>query len=141
MNLKDSRSVHFLPYSTVQESLFDSLTEKKVFAMQKVIQVARTARECANLTLKTPLFSKVVIADKEQLSYAESLHSYILEELNVRQLILASDEEQDRYNIVLSARVDWPTLGKKLRKDVQVVRKALPGLSQEQLRQFPKDRK
>lgn len=141
MSLQDTRSVHFLPYPTVQESLFDEATERKVTAMQKVIQLARTARERANITLKTPLHSIVVIADSAQLSDIESLQSYILEELNVRQIVLASDEEQDRYNIFLSARVDWPTLGKKLKKNVQVVRKALPGLSQEQLRQFHIEKK
>lgn len=141
MDLKDPRSVHFLPYPTVQESLFDEATQAKVTAMQKVIQLARTARERANITLKTPLHSMVVVADTKQISDIDILQSYIQEELNVRQIVLASDEEQHRYNIMLSARVDWPTLGKKLKKNVQIVRKALPGLSQEQLRQFQKDKK
>ncbi len=133
-NVKDSRSVHFIPYPTLQEALFDEVTERRVAAMQKVIQLGRIARERRVVTLRTPLLSLVVIADEQRLADIESLQSYVQEELNVREVILSTDEE--RYNIQLEARVDWPTLGKKLKKDVGKVKKALPGLSQEQLKQY-----
>lgn len=129
--------MHFLPYPVVQDSLFDEVIERKVGAMQNIIQLGRTVRERASTPLKTPLLSLVVVADKELLSDVESLQSYIKEELNVRNLVLSSDES--RYNIQLQARVDWATLGKKLKKNVQIVRRALPGLSQEQLRRFQRE--
>ncbi len=135
----DSRSVHFLPYPTEQEALLDEDIERKVSAMQNVIRLARTARERANVPLKTPLLSLVVIADSRVLSDVGSLSSYIKEELNVREVTISSDEEQ--FNILLQARVDWPTLGKKLKKEVQKVRKALPDLSQEQLRQYLRNKR
>lgn len=135
----DSRSVHFLPYPTVRESLFDEVTERKVSAMQKAIQLGRAARERANVPLKTPLLSLVVVADAEILSDVAELQSYMKEELNVREVVLSSDEEQ--FNIHLEARVDWPTLGKKLKRDVQVIRKALPSLTQIQLRQYLQDKR
>lgn len=135
---RDSRSVHFLPFPTVQEALFDEVVERKVAAMQKVIQLGRTVRERCTLPLKTPLLSIAVIADPEVLADVESLSSYIKEELNIRNIILTSDEAQ--YNIILEAKVDWPTLGKKLKKDVQIVRKGLPGLTQDQLRQYLKEK-
>lgn len=130
----DTRSVHFLPYPTEQEALLDEDIERKVSAMQSVIRLARTARERANAPLKTPLLSLVVIADAGVLSDVGSLSSYIKEELNVRDVVLSSDEAQ--FNILLEARVDWAILGKKLKKEVQKVRKALPDLSQEQLREY-----
>ncbi|MCJ1284584.1 hypothetical protein MMC26_003917 [Xylographa opegraphella] len=136
---QDSRSVHFLPFPTVQESLFDEVIERKVSAMQKVVQLARTARERSNISLKTPLLSLVVIADTQRISDVQSLQSYVKEEVNIRDIILTSDEE--RYNILLEARVDWPTLGKELKKDAQVVHKALPKLTQEQLKQYLHDKK
>ncbi len=135
----DSRSIHFLPFPTVQESLFDEVIERQVDAMQKVIQLGRQVREQCNLTLKMPLLSMVVVADSHILADVGTLTTYVREELNVRDVILSSDEEQ--YNIILEARVDWPTLGKKLKKQVQVVRKALPSLTQAQLRQYLVDKK
>lgn len=136
---KDSRSVHFLPFPTVQQSLFDEAVERKVAAMQKVIQLARTARERCNIPLKTPLLSIAVIADADVLADVESLSVYVKEELNIRDIVLTSDEA--RFNVQLEAKVDWPTLGKKLKKDVQVVRKALPNLTQDELRAYLKEKK
>lgn len=130
----DARSVHFLPFPTVQEALFDGVIERQVSVMQKVIQLGRVARERSNLSLKTPLLSLVVVTHKQALADIESLKLYVQEELNVRNIVLTDDEEQ--YNILLEARVDWPSLGKKLKKDVQVVRKALPTLTQAQLREY-----
>ncbi|KAI1080311.1 isoleucyl-tRNA synthetase [Whalleya microplaca] len=137
--LQDSRSVHFLQYPTVQEALFDEVIERKVSIMQQVIQLGRTARERCNISLKNPLLSLVVIADSQILADVESLSTYVKEELNIRNLILTRDE--DKYGIRLQAKVDWPTLGKKLKKDVQIVRKALPDLTQTQLRDFLAEKK
>lgn len=136
---QDSRSVHFLPFPSVKEALFDKVIERQVSAMQKVIQLGRMARERRNLSLKTPLLTVVVIADEQHLSDVGSLKPYILEELNVRDIVLTEDEST--YNVVLEARVDWPTLGKKLKKDVQTVRKALPHLTQENLKEYQQNGK
>ncbi|KAL7623498.1 hypothetical protein AAE478_007181 [Parahypoxylon ruwenzoriense] len=135
----NTQSVHFLAFPTVQKSLFDEVIQRKVSAMQKVIQLARTARERQTIPLKTPLLTLVVIADAQQLRDIDELQTYVKEELNIREIVLTNDEE--RYGIHLEARVDWPTLGKKLKRDAQVVRKALPDLTQEQLRQYLKDKK
>lgn len=107
--------------------------------MQKVIQLGRTARDQCNVTLKTPLRTLVVIADPHTVSDVESLKTYILEELNVTEVVLTSDEQQ--FNIQLEAKVDWPVLGKKLKKDVKVVRDGLPKLSQEDLQTYSLEKK
>ncbi|KAK4145071.1 isoleucyl-tRNA synthetase [Dichotomopilus funicola] len=135
----DARSVHFLSFPVVEEALFDEAIERQVSAMQKVIQLGRAARERQGLSLKTPLLSLVVIANEQSLADVDTLRSYIQEELNVRDIVLDGDETQ--YNILLEARVDWPSLGKKLKGDVQVVRRALPTLTQEQLREYQRTKK
>lgn len=130
----DSRSVHFLPFPTVQEDFFDEVVQRKIRLMQQVVQLGRMVRERKGLSLKTPLSSAVVIADAQHLADLDSVVGYIQEELNVRSVVLSSDEA--KYQVRLEARVDWPTLGKKLKKRVLLIRKALPGLSQAQLRGF-----
>ncbi|OAR03780.1 hypothetical protein LLEC1_04281 [Akanthomyces lecanii] len=131
---QDARSVHFLPFPIVQHDLFDESVQEKIGLLQQVIQLGRVARERNGLSLRTPLSSAVVIADERQLEKLESVISYVREELNLRTIVLSSDEA--KYDVALEARVDWPTLGKKLKKQVQSARKALPGLSQDQLRRF-----
>ncbi|KAM5348038.1 hypothetical protein ACJ41O_007862 [Fusarium nematophilum] len=138
-HFKDCRSVHFLPFPTFQKVLMNKDVERKFASMQKVIQLGRVAREHCNITLKTPLLSLVVIADAHIISDIEPLERYILEELNVREIIATSREEQ--FGIQLEAKVDWPTLGKKLKKDVKIVRDALPTLSQEELRMYMKEKR
>ncbi|CAI7677030.1 unnamed protein product [Penicillium pancosmium] len=107
--------------------------------MQTVIQLGRVARERRTVSLKTPIMSLVVISDAQRTADIESLESYVQEELNVRNLILATDGAH--YGLVLEAKVDWPSLGKKLKKNLPIVRKALPSLTQDQLQGFQRDQK
>ncbi len=132
---EDSRSVHFLPFPDVREELFDAEIERRVGRMQRVIELARVSRERRTIGLKTPLKELVVIhPDQVYLDDIRSLEGYITEELNIRDLVLSSDEA--KYNVQYSVSADWPVLGKKLKKDVQKVKKALPGLTSEQVHSF-----
>jgi isoleucyl-tRNA synthetase len=119
----------------VREELFDADIERRVGRMQRVIELARVSRERRTVGLKTPLKTLVVIhADPTYLEDVRSLEGYITEELNVRDLVLSSDEA--KYNVQYSVSADWPVLGQKLRKDVQKVKKALPELTSDQVHQF-----
>ncbi|KAI9671543.1 MAG: isoleucine--tRNA ligase [Caeruleum heppii] len=136
---QDSRSVHFLPYPEFRKELFNQEVERRVQRMQKVIELGRISRERRTIGLKTPLKTLVVIhPDQVYLDDVSSLQGYITEELNIHDLILSADEA--KYNVQYSVEADWPTLGKKLRKDAQMVRKALPGLTNEQVKGFLKEK-
>lgn len=131
----DSRSVHFLPFPDVRSELFDEEIERRVGRMQRVIELARVSRERRTVGLKTPLKSLVVIhPDPVYLEDLKSLEGYITEELNIRDLVLSSDEA--KYNVQYSVNADWPVLGKKLKKEVQKVKKALPDLTSDEVHQF-----
>ena len=131
----DARSVHFLPYPEVREELFDAEVERRVERMQKIIELGRLSRDRRTIGLKTPLKSLVVLhTDTVYLDDVRSLESVICEELNIRDLVLSSDE--DKYNVQYSVSADWPTLGKKLKKDAQKVKAALPSLSSDDVRKF-----
>ncbi|KAH0838973.1 Isoleucine--tRNA ligase, cytoplasmic [Fonsecaea pedrosoi] len=128
LHSQDMRSVHFLSFPEVRQELFDPVVERRVGRMQKVIELARQSRERRTIGLKTPLKTLVVIhKDQQYLDDVKSLEGYITEELNVRDLVLSSDE--DKYNVQYSVTADWPVLGKKLKKDMQKVKKALPDVT------------
>lgn len=136
---KDPRSVHFLTFPEVRSELFDAEVERRVSRMQRVIELGRVSRERRAIGLKTPLKSLVVIHHNQQyLDDVKSLESYITEELNVRDLILSSDE--DKYGVQYSVTADWPVLGKKLKKDMGRVKKALPSLTSEQVQEYVRDK-
>lgn len=137
---KDSRSVHFLPFPEVREELFDEDVERRVGRMQRVIELGRVSRERRTIGLKQPLKSLVVIhPDQTYLDDVSSLEGAICEELNVHELVLSSDEA--KYNVQYSVTADWPTLGKKLKKDGQKVKKALPNLTSDAVRCFFQEKK
>ncbi|KAG0651472.1 Isoleucyl-tRNA synthetase [Hyphodiscus hymeniophilus] len=132
---EDPESVHFLAFPDVRVELFDEEIERRVGRMQRVIELARVSRERRTVGLKTPLKTLIVIhADPVYLEDIKSLEGYITEELNIRDLVLSSDEA--KYNVQYSVTADWPVLGKKLKKDVQKVKKALPSLTSDQVHKF-----
>lgn len=132
---EDDRSVHFLPFPEVRSELFDPVIERRVARMQAVIELARVSRERRSIGLKTPLKTLVVIhPDRTYLEDVKSLEEYICEELNVQDLVLTSDE--DKYNVQYGVVADWPVLGKKLKKDAQKVKTALPLLTSDEVRMF-----
>ena len=137
---QDTRSVHFLPYPSFSAELLDPVVERKVKRMQTVVSLARTSRERKTISLKTPLKGLVVIhADPEYLSDLRSLDYYIRDEVNIQNVEFTSDES--KYNVQYTCSADWPTLGKKLRKDAQKVRKLLPDLKSQEVKDFAQDGK
>jgi isoleucyl-tRNA synthetase len=137
LRAEDDRSVHFLPFPEVREELFDEAVERQVKRMQSVIELGRICRDRANKGLKIPLKTLVVIHPEQQyLDDIKSLENYVLEELNVRDLVLSSEEE--KYNVQYSVSADFSVLGKKLKKDAIKVKKALPNLKSQEIKDFMK---
>lgn len=133
--IKDTRSVHFLSYPSVKEELFDKEIEVAVSRMQKVIDLGRNIREKKTISLKTPLKELVILhSDPGYLKDVESLKGYITDELNVREVVITSDEA--KYGVEYTVVADWPVLGKKLKKDAKRVKAALPNVSSEEVQKF-----
>ncbi|KAG7893564.1 hypothetical protein KL905_002308 [Ogataea polymorpha] len=134
---ENTDSVHFLSYPIVNDSLIDEKIELAVSRMQKIIDLGRNIREKKTISLKTPLRELVVLhSDPGYLEDVKALQSYIKEELNVRDLVITSDE--DKFGVEYKAVADWPVLGKKLKKDAKKVKDALPKLTSDEVKEFLK---
>ncbi|KAI8991041.1 isoleucyl-tRNA synthetase [Mycotypha africana] len=134
-NVVDDRSIHFLDFPTVREEYFDPEIERAVGRMQAVIELGRTIRERKNISLKTPLKELVIIhSDPQYHADVKALESYIIEELNVRNVVITNDE--DKYGVKYKAEADWKVLGQKLKKDAMKVKKGLPELTSDQIKEF-----
>ncbi|KIY74434.1 hypothetical protein CYLTODRAFT_385307 [Cylindrobasidium torrendii FP15055 ss-10] len=134
-NDPDTRSIHFLSFPEVREDYFDVDIERQVKRMQSVIELSRNLREKNNLSLKTPLKELLVFhPDQQYLDDVKPLQDYIKSELNVRDIVFSSDETSA--GIRYKAVADWSVLGKKLRKDLGRVKKALPEVSSEAVREY-----
>ncbi|RGB32224.1 tRNA synthetases class I-domain-containing protein [Rhizophagus diaphanus] len=135
---EEVRSVHFLSFPEVREEYFDLEIERIVSRMQAVIDMGRYIREKNNIGLKTPLKELIVIhSDSQYHSDILSLKNYIIEELNVKNLVVTSEE--DKFGIKYRAEADWKVLGQKLKKDAVKIKEALPKLTSEQVKEFVKN--
>jgi isoleucyl-tRNA synthetase len=118
------RSVHFLQYPEPRPELKDVVVERRISRMRSVIELVRQSRERRTVSLRTPLKTLVVIHnDQQYLDDIKSLQGYITEELNVRDLVLSSDES--KYNVQYGVTLNFQKVGKKLRGDAKKVQKAL----------------
>nr|CAG8638030.1 3562_t:CDS:10 [Entrophospora candida] len=118
----DNRSIHFLTFPEVRNEYFDSEIERNMSRMQTVIELGR-------------IIQLVVVHSNTQYhSDVLSLESYIVEELNIKNLLVTSEE--DKYGIKYKVEADWKVLGAKLRKDVVKVKNALPKVTSEQVKEF-----
>lgn len=130
---QDVRSVHFVPFPSVRRDYIDEAVQRRVSRMQTVIELGRTCRERRTIGLKTPLSQLIIIhKTQEYLDDLETLLPFVRDELNVREIVLSSDE--DKYGVVYKATADWAVLGRKLRKDMPKVKKALANVTSEQVK-------
>ncbi|TNY21876.1 putative ILS1-isoleucyl-tRNA synthetase [Rhodotorula diobovata] len=131
----DLRSLHFLSFPKARAEYFDPVIERQVSRLQAVIELGRTVRERMVVPLKTPLAELVVFhPSQEYLDDVASLLPYVEQELNVRSVVLTSDEA--RCGIRFRADADYAVLGRKLRKDLARVKKALPGVSSDDVKAY-----
>lgn len=132
---KDVRSVHFCDYPVVDDCFFDANIERAFSRLQVVVERVRAMRDQRNLALKLPLRKVTVVSAAENfVEDLETLRSYVLEELNVRELELTGEES--RFPIQFKAIPNWKLLGQRLKKDMSAVQKALEGMSDAELRKF-----
>lgn len=131
----DDRSIHFLSFPEPNERYSDPEIERRVARMRKVIELVRLVRDRKNIPVKTPLREVVVInADEEYLEDVRSLENYISEELNVKSVLVTSDEL--KYGVKYRADPDAKILGQRLKKDMPPVLKALKELPSDALKEF-----
>ena len=76
----------------------------------------------------------VIHHDPQYHTDIKQLETYIVEELNVREIIVTSDE--DKFGVKYKAEADWKVLGAKFKKDAQKIKKALPSVTSEQVKEF-----
>lgn len=135
----DVRSIHFISFPEVIQERFQLDVERRFSRMQKVVDLARNLREKKMIGLKIPLMQLIVIHHDEQyLDDVKSVEQYIKEELNVRDLVFSSDE--DKYGIRYNLIADWPVLGKKLRKNINKIKKSLPNVTSDEVKKFMYDK-
>lgn len=131
----DTRSVHFLTFPTVKSHYFNTEIERKVMRMKNVIDLGRGLREKNLISFKKPLREFVIVhSDQEYLDDLKSLETYIIEEMNIKSLVLTSD--QSAHGVKFTIVPEHKTLGQKYKKAYPDMRKKLAALTDDEISAF-----
>ncbi|BFZ57160.1 isoleucine--tRNA ligase [Savitreella phatthalungensis] len=135
-NEEDTRSIHFVAFPHVRREFLNDEVERRVSRAQQVVELGRACRDAKKVSLKTPLHQLVVVhANSEFLDDLRGeLLTLVRDELNVREVVLTPNEAA--WGVVYRAKADWGVLGRKLRKDMPRVKKALEAATSDEVRQY-----
>ncbi|KAK6635684.1 hypothetical protein RUM44_000938 [Polyplax serrata] len=138
VSAKPAESIHFLDLPKPVTSHIDIVIERRIKNMQYVISSGRIIRDKRTVPMKYPLPELIVIhKDQQYLDDLQAVKNYILEELNIKSLVLSTD--CSKYKVTLAADVDHKSLGARLKGDFKSVLKAVKELSDSQVQEFLKN--
>jgi isoleucyl-tRNA synthetase len=136
---KIQESVHLCRYPLSDGAKINAALEVGVLLMQQVLVLARQRRNDAKIKIKIPLRSlKIIHRDDNVLAQIRKLESYILAELNVKNISYTTAEtDWVNYDI----KPNSPVLGKRLGKKFNHFRGLIAALSMEQISMLENDGK
>ncbi|EZA51423.1 Isoleucyl-tRNA synthetase, cytoplasmic [Ooceraea biroi] len=133
-------SVHYQLMPSPRKHLIDDTIENAVSKMQTVIELGRIIRDRKTIPTKYPLREIVIIhQEKKVLDEILLMQSYILEELNIKNLKVSTDKT--KYGVTMRAEPDHKALGARLKGEFKQVMQAIKELSNVQLQKFVTDKK
>lgn len=126
-------SVHYLMLPDVDPALDDPVLERCMSRMIAIVDLVRVLRDRMVIPMKRPVRQIVVVhPDQTYLDDVAKISSYIKEEVNTFEVTLSHGKEY----IDTELDVNFEVLGKKYRKEVPAIRKAVQGLSAEEVAAF-----
>lgn len=124
-------SVHLDSYPDAQSDAIRPELEKAVDRMSELCVMGRNIREKIKVRGKVPLKSlRIIMRSQDDLDELKRLEPYFKDELNVREVIYDSDEDA---RVEISAKANFPRLGKRLGKKMKSVAGKIQALSVSQL--------
>lgn len=123
-------SVHLCDYPEVDEAKIDLELEREITLTRQVVRMGRALRATHNLKTRQPLAKLTVVypdsAGLESLRHQESL---LLEELNLKQVELVTDDQELSS---LSFKANFKTLGRRLGKKMKAAAQQIQAFTRDE---------
>lgn len=128
---KMPESIHLCQFPEYHAQARDEELEEEMSVVQKVVSLGHALRKEHKLKVRQPL-PKVYIASSNPnfFEFLKREQHLVAEELNVKSLEFT--EEEDKF-VILKAKPNFRSLGKKVGKQMKAVQEAIEKLTQEQL--------
>ena len=108
-------SVHLCAWPVADEQAIDAGVSFDMAAARRVVEMGRAARNAAAVKTRQPLAEVVLALPEAEARAVERLRDVVLDELNVKELRLVSDEDElVAYVVKPNLKVLGPKLGKRL---------------------------
>ena len=127
-------SIHLSDFPEVKT--IDKNLELKMDIAQQVVYITRAMRAKSNLKVRQPLKKIMVVADKSQREALQLMKDVILEEVNIKELIVLEDDSEI---VKKSAKPDFKVLGPKFGKKVNAVANLIRNFDKEQITKLEKN--
>lgn len=132
-------SVHLSDFPVSDESLIDKNLEKRMELAQTITSNVLALRRKVNLKVRQPLQTLLIpVVDKEQAEMIEAVKGIVLDEVNVKELKIVSNEES---GLVKRVKADFKKLGPKYGKIMKALGKAITEMSQKDIAELEKNGK
>lgn len=130
-------SVHYLMLPDEVKELHDDELERRMGRMMLIVDLVRVLRDRAVIPIKRPVRQIVVVhPDEDYLADVEKMKTYIQEEVNAFDVVLSHGEQYIRTEL----DVNFEVLGKKYRKEVPAIRKAVQAMTEQEVEMFIKSK-
>jgi isoleucyl-tRNA synthetase len=127
------KSVHLTTYPSYSSDIRDETLEKEMFYVQKAVSMGHSLRKEKKMKVRQPLSSAhLIAADPKIIKYLEKHSSLIADELNVKQILFCTEEEDF---IQKKIKPNFPVLGKKVGKLLTKIQKKLLELSPKDIKE------
>ena len=127
-------SIHLSDFPEVKT--IDKNLELKMDIAQQVVYITRAMRAKSNLKVRQPLKKIMVVADKSKREALQLMKDVILEEVNIKELIVLEDDSEI---VKKSAKPDFKVLGPKFGKKVNAVANLIRTFDKEQITKLEKN--
>lgn len=124
-------SVHLEDFPTAKHNLLNKDLEEAVKAMDVLVALGRNHREKIQVKTKIPLKKiRVIHRNPKILETLKKFEPYFVDELNFREVLYDSNEDQF---VQVSAKANFPVLGKRLGAKMKAVGAAIQALHLSQI--------
>ena len=123
-------SVHLCDYPEVDEAKIDLELEREITLTRQVVRMGRALRATHNLKTRQPLAKlTVVYPDSAGLESLRRQESLLLEELNLKQVELVTDDQELSS---LSFKANFKTLGRRLGKKMKAAAQQIQAFTRDE---------
>lgn len=131
-------SVHYLMLPDEDATLDDPELERAMSRMVNIVDLVRVLRDRMVISMKRPVRQVIIVhPDAEYLADVQKVAAYIKDEVNAFDVVMSTGEDY----IETLLDVNFEVLGRKYRKEVPAIRKAVQALSPSEVEKFLHEKK